>query len=160
MPRYCVLEPPDAGDARVLKALVIKDGFSVVAFLAPLLWFLWHRMWLEAAIVFAISAVLGATGMIPGLEAAPVAGLLVSLFAGLEARNLLVESHRRRGWRDWGVIIAPNRDEAEIRYTAEAYDGTQEDQEAASIAANQTITKFAPNAKKAAFGLIDYPRRG
>src|SRR5690606_25113496 len=113
--------------ARVERAVVVKDGFSVIAFVAPLLWFLWHRMWLEAVVVFVISAILGAGSMIPGLEAAPAAGLLVSLFAGLEARNLLVESYRRRGWAEWGAIIAPSRDEAEIRYTAEASDIAQED---------------------------------
>jgi hypothetical protein len=160
MPRFCVLEPPDEGDTPVENALVIKDGFSVVAFLVPLLWFLWHRMWLEAAIVLAISAVLGATAMTPSLQATPVAGLLVSLFAGMEARNLLVEARRRRGWRDWGVIVAPNRDEAEIRYIAEAYKGTKRNRETKNSPASQAATKFAPNAKKSAFGLIDYPRKG
>src|SRR5690606_1403559 len=162
---YSVLEPPDTGDARFEKAVVIKEGFSVIALIAPLLWFLWHRMWLEAVAIFIISAGLGLLGMIPGLEVAPGLGILVSVFAGLEARNLQAGSFRRHGWKDWGVVVASSHGEAELRYMTEALAIRDETRSAvppvsASSETKVIPTRSVPSAKAPAFGLIDYPRRG
>jgi len=162
---YSVLEPPDTGDTRFEKAVVIKEGFSVIALIAPLLWFLWHRMWLEALAIFIVSAGLGALGMIPGLEVVPILGILVSVFAGLEARNLRAGSFRRHGWKDWGVVVASSHGEAELRYMTEALANRNEGRSAITPVITSGETKIAPTrsvptAKAPAFGLIDYPRRG
>lgn len=162
---YSVLEPPETGDTGFEKAVVIRDGFSVVALIAPLLWFLWHRMWLEALVIFIVSTGLGVLSMIPGLEAAPAVGILVSLFVGLEARNLRAGSFRRRGWKDWGVVAASSYKEAELRYMTEALANRSESHSAAVPASipdeTRTISaRSVPFARTSAFGLVDYSRRG
>ena len=32
----------------------VRDGFSFLAFLLPPLWLLWHRLWIEAVLAFAV----------------------------------------------------------------------------------------------------------
>lgn len=158
---YSVLEPPVAGDMRLAKAVVIRDGFSVVAFIAPLIWFLWHRMWLEALGVVLIGALLGAISLIPGLEIVPALGILVSLFAGMEARNLRINALRRRGWTEWGVVVASSEGEAELRYMNEALGHAEEEDQRLVPAGAPTEARpgvFRPS-PMSTFGLIDYPRK-
>ena len=45
MASYVVMEPPEGGPEQ---AILVRDGFALLAFIMPFLWFLWHRMWLEA----------------------------------------------------------------------------------------------------------------
>jgi len=159
---YSVLEPPVRDEASLARAVVIKDGFSVVAFIAPLLWFLWYRMWLEALGVLVISAILAGISMIPGLEVVSALGILVALFIGMEARNLRASALRRRGWRDWGVVVAASHEEAELRYMHEAM-GNGESGDGLVVRADAqeagTGRLRASPATIPTFGLIDYPRK-
>ena len=157
---FSVFEPPVTGNMRLAKAVVIKDGFSLIAFIAPLIWFLWHRMWLEALGVLVISAVLGGLSMIPGLEVVPALGILVAFFIGMEARNLRINALLRSGWKEWGVVVAASQDEAELRYMDEAL-GAGEDNQSGFIseAAEPRAHVSRPTAATPIFGLIDYPRK-
>ena len=141
---------------------MIKDGFSVLAFIAPLIWFLWYRMRLEALGVLVISAVLGSVSMIPGLEAVPLLGVLVSLFIGMEARNLRANALRRHGWVDWGVVVAASQEEAELRYMHEAV-GNGDSNDGLVVRADQVEPGAGPlrpsPVTTPTFGLIDYPRK-
>lgn len=116
---YSVFEPPYDGATKHDDAKVLRDRFSFFAFVAPLIWFLWHRMWFEALMVFAISVGVLVLSFLPGGDVAPVVMLVVSLFVGLEARNLQQAFLRRRGWREWGPVVAPNLEQAEMRYVSE-----------------------------------------
>src|SRR5690606_24655547 len=99
----------------------VRDGFTVLAFLVPLLWFLWHRMWIEAGLMLAVMLVLAGLDTMSSLPfLAGFASLLVSFALGLEAPALRMAALRRRGWHAWGVVEASNRREAEWRYAAEA----------------------------------------
>ena len=95
----------------------MRDGFSLLAFLVPPLWLLWHRLWIEAAL--AVAALVLAAGL-PKLTgfavAAPLLSLLVSIYVGLEGNALRIAALRRRGWREWGVVEAGNLDDAETHY--------------------------------------------
>ncbi len=113
MASFVVMEAPEGGD----EAAYIRDGFHFLAFLLPPIWLAWHRLWIEALVAFAVMAVLGSLGSVSGLsEAAPVLSLLVSLYVGLEAPALRIAALRRRGWREWGVVDAYNRDDAETKH--------------------------------------------
>ena len=116
---YSVFEPPHT-ETKYEDALLLRDRFSLFAFLAPLIWFLWHRMWFEALMVVVLSLGVMVLGFLPGGGIAPIVMLLVSLFVGLEARNLQQAFLRRRGWREWGVVVAPNFEQAEMRYLGQA----------------------------------------
>lgn len=166
MASYVVMEPPlGTADDRAAGARLVRDGFAFFAFVLPFFWFLFHRMWIEAGIALALIFVLGFLDEWIGLPgAATLLTLALSLFAGLEARNLRKAALARRGWREWGVVEARNGEEAELRYLAEA--GLDEAQEPA--------TKFTPaeapartsvpamparSAGGPALGMFDYPGR-
>lgn len=150
MASYVVMEPPRtaAGDA-----VLVRDGFAFPAFLIPVLWFLFHRMWIEALAAFAAALLLAALGTVPGWSAAAtLMSLCVSLFAGLEARNLRLAMLRRRGWSEWGVIEAAGRDDAEIRYLAERGRAAEPPSATVEVAAPGSRREGGP-----ALGLLSYP---
>lgn len=123
MASYVVMEPPvaDGGDAGRERAVLVRDGFHVLAFLVPALWLLWHRLWIEALAVVVVTVALSAFGSAVGLgNAAPALAFIVSLYVGLEGPALRLAALRRRGWRAWGMVEAGDAGEAEIRYLNEA----------------------------------------
>jgi Protein of unknown function (DUF2628) len=121
MASYVVMEPErHGGEADAESILLIRDGFSLIAFFLPVLWLLWHRLWIEAAFAFAVTVGLAALANVSGFGfAAPMLSLLVSLYAGLEGAALRIASQRRRGWRELGVIEADSHYDAETRYVIE-----------------------------------------
>lgn len=117
MASYVVMEPPREGPEN---AVLVRDGFAFLAFVIPFLWFLWHRMWIEAALAFAVALLLGALGTLEGWQtASSVMSLCLSVLIGLEARNLRVAMLRRRGWRERGIVEADNKADAELRFLSE-----------------------------------------
>src|SRR5690606_16622628 len=86
MASYIVLEPAEAGTEKAEAAVLIRDGFSVLALILPLIWFLWHRMWLEAVAFLAIGLAVGGLGaLIDSTYLSTALSLLLALLVGLEA---------------------------------------------------------------------------
>ncbi|MDZ5697394.1 DUF2628 domain-containing protein [Chelativorans sp. M5D2P16] len=159
MASYMVLEPGIGPSERTEKAVLIRDGFAVLAFIVPFLWFLFHRMWLEAFAVLALSLSIAALGMQPGFAVlTPILSLLLSFLIGLEAQALRAAALRRRGWVDWGLVEAGNRNEAEARYVAEAA-ARIERAAPPPVPLAPVAGKPRPRTATPAFGLLDYPRR-
>jgi hypothetical protein len=106
--------------ARVDDAIFVKDGFAWAGLVFTLLWALWHRMWIVAAIVFSTTAAVAALASWVGLGDAPVnlASLAVGLILGFEGNDLRRWSLARQGYEELG--LAPGRDlyEAELRFFA------------------------------------------
>jgi hypothetical protein len=159
---YVVMEPPAANAAEAAeRAVLVRDGFAFLAFLVPPLWLLWHRLWIEAALAFAVSIGLTALGETAGLGFTGAAlSLLVSIFVGLEGAALRINALRRRGWREWGVVEANGTAEAEIRYLA----GEEPEEPAQPVVPHSTSPMQArpfPSglASGPALGLFDYPGR-
>jgi hypothetical protein len=116
---YVIFEPP--GPPAPEDAVFIRDGFHWLAFIAPVFWFLWYRLWIEAGLVFAAMVGLTALERVEEMRAVvPAVSLLLSLGLGFEAPAIRMAALRRRGWREWGVAEANGGDEAAIRYLAEA----------------------------------------
>lgn len=111
MAAYVAMEPP-GGDAE--KTVLVRDGFAFLAFLVPVLWFLRHRMWIEAALALALTLALSTLDGLGGLGG-PLLSLLASLLIGLEAPTLRLWTLRRRGWRERGVVEAEGLADAEAR---------------------------------------------
>lgn len=156
---YVVMEPPAANATEAVeRAVLVRDGFSVLAFLVPPLWLLWHRLWIEAALAFAASVALTALGETAGLGFTGAAlSLLVSIYVGLEGPGLRINALRRRGWRDWGVVEASDAGEAEIGYLA-----GEEPEEAAEAPQPAPVARPAyghPVQTGPALGLLGYPGR-
>ena len=155
---YVVMEPPAANAAEAAeRAVLVRDGFAFLAFLAPPIWLAWHRLWIAAALAIAMSVGLTALGETAGLGLSSTAlSLLVSIYVGLEGPALRIDALRRRGWREWGVVDASNLSEAEIRYLAG--EATQETTLPEPVRRTAS-SAVRPSPAGPALGLFDYPGR-
>jgi hypothetical protein len=118
---YTVHQPPlDSGPAAAepYRWVFVRDGFSWWAFLLTPLWMLRHRLWLALAIYLVVSVALdaGLRALGASIFILVLAGLLVSLLAGLEAGTLRRFKLARRHWRNIGVVTGDDLEDAERRF--------------------------------------------
>lgn len=115
MALFTVLEPQDGKLDRVA---FIPEGFAWPAFVFTFFWALWHRMWVAAALLFAVFTALSLAVTYevlgPGLGSLLQFGL--SLIFGFEAWGLKESSLLRAGFRRAGLIQASSFDAAELAY--------------------------------------------
>lgn len=115
MASYIVLTDPNGRSGADVR--FVRDGFSIVAFLVPLVWLLWKRLWLEAALLFAAFGVTGYGAFLAFGDRAPEVMPLVSmgfgLLCALEGPTRLVADLERRGLKTSQVIVASSRRMAE-----------------------------------------------
>jgi hypothetical protein len=115
MARHVVMERPGDPEGAVL----VRDGFSFVALVVPVLWLLWHRMWFAALGAFALVALATISGWPIGLPGLIVAAeLAVAAWVALEGGAMRVSALEAQGYRQAGVIHAATAMEAEIRWAA------------------------------------------
>jgi len=97
---------------------VLREGFSLPAFLLTLPWALANRLWLRAGVLAAVLGVPLAVGTMAGLNVAGLAVFTLAIMAwtGMEANDWLRAGLAKRGWREVGVIAAENEDAALRRY--------------------------------------------
>ena len=152
MATFLVLTPPGGrpGDER---ARFVRDRFSWIAFLLPVLWLLWHRAWLAAALAFAVQALgLAAAGHPAfGLAGAGLCLATHSLVA-LEGPSMVVATLTRRGWTVDAVIAAGDRGTAEEIYDMETPAGEAETRERALLPASET----SPRRHTPMLGLVGF----
>lgn len=118
MASYVVMTPPPGGRATLPE--FVRDRFALLAFIAPPVWLLWHRLWIEAAFALALMIAIPALAVqFGGGYAAPWLSALVSLFVGVEGPALRLSALRRRGWTEAGVYEADDLTDAETRYAAD-----------------------------------------
>ncbi|MGL4976242.1 MAG: DUF2628 domain-containing protein [Bosea sp. (in: a-proteobacteria)] len=125
MPFFMVMTPPPhGGTARdtVEQARIIKDGFSLAAFLLTGLWLLSQRMWLWFAIFAVVWGGFAVGGPWLGLHPTAIGGisLMTGLFLGHEGNALLMRKLESSGWKFEGMVEARNQEEAERRYCERA----------------------------------------
>lgn len=117
MKAFTVHIPPDlAGDDATERAVFVKDGFCWPALFIPLLWLLWHRLWLVLIAYLVAVTIISAVQMIAGDSAAAIILIAFAFYFATEANNARRWSLRRRGWTSAGETFGHGRDEAEIRY--------------------------------------------
>jgi hypothetical protein len=115
---FAVYDPPkEAPDLfeRADNLAFVKDGFSWPALFVPLLWLIYHRMWIELIVLLAVYLGLQwAFGNDPqGPTLATWASLAVGVLFAFEANDLRSASLERRGYRLAGVASGRDRSEAE-----------------------------------------------
>jgi Protein of unknown function (DUF2628) len=100
------------------KFAFVRDGFSFWAFVAAMLWMLWHRMWLVLLVYVVVAIGADAAMHYAGVPAVAIAivGLFGSLLVGLEAATLRRFTLARQGWRDVGIVSGHDRQDAEQRF--------------------------------------------
>ena len=118
---YTVHEPPSRfkeAQRGTERFRFVRDGFYFWAFLTPLLWLLWHRLWLVllgylvliAGLAFALVTFKVSTG--PSV----LIYLMLALLVGLEAGTLRRWTLGRNKWRDLGVVSGDDVEAAERRF--------------------------------------------
>ncbi len=160
MASFVVMEPP--GRAAEERAVIVRDGFHILAFLLPAIWLLVYRLWLETLAVVVAGFVIGLLGAYWGSGTASIASLMLALFVGLEGSALRLAALRRRGWREWGVVEAGNSRDAEIRYLADigpAQVARDAVSDALPPAPVMTTQRPAPTRSGPALGMLGYPGR-
>lgn len=116
---YVVMEPPRSRPDS--EPIYVRDGFSWLGFLLPLIWLLWNRLWIETLVFLAVTLGLGLLAERAGVAEFTIAGLsiLLAIYVGFEGAVLRSWALRRRGWTEWGVVEAENWADAEARYVSE-----------------------------------------
>ena len=115
---YSVYEPPVPETdviARADRLAVVREGFSWVALLVPLVWLLYHRMWIEFVVLILVyvGLQLAFGGDAQGQALTAWAGLAISVLFAFEANDLRTASLERRGYRLAGVVSGRDRVDAE-----------------------------------------------
>ncbi len=94
----------------------VKDGFSWPALFVPILWILWHRLWLTLLGYVIFVLVVAWTGRLAGQDAAVWLAILGALLFALEANNIRRLSLESRGFDEMGFASGHDLDEAELRF--------------------------------------------
>ncbi|MEW9617260.1 DUF2628 domain-containing protein [Shinella sp. S4-D37] len=138
MATFLVLIPP-GGKPKDENARIIRDRFSWIALFLPVVWLLWHRAWLAAALAFAVQALGSAVADHPvfGLAGLGVC-LATSLLVALEGPSMVVAGLTRRGWTVDAVIVADDRATAEEIYDMETPAGEAGPRERTLLPAAET----------------------
>jgi hypothetical protein len=120
MASYSMHLPP-GGAARRLedvdRLVFVREGFSWLAFLFPVLWLLWHRMWLPLLGYLLVVLLFRFGGDAFGVSemGMTLAALMAQLLFGFEANALRRWSLVRKGWSMQAVVEGRNHLAAEVR---------------------------------------------
>ncbi|MDF1610483.1 DUF2628 domain-containing protein [Hoeflea sp. YIM 152468] len=155
MTTYLVLASPGA---RIpdQHSVMIADRFAPLAFVAPVLWLLFSRLWLEAigALLLLSAAVMA------GSSGQPFAGLAISLavstITALEGRNWRSAALQRRGWRLVDVVEA---DDPETAYEIHASQAVEQAGQTSARAGPPVLKPGRPTGRETgSIGLVPVER--
>lgn len=100
--------------------VLVKEGFAWGAFFFSFVWALWHRLWLFALGIVAISVALALLDDFVHLD--PITesalGLAFALLIGFEANDARRRALARRGFESAGLVFARGLSQAERRFFA------------------------------------------
>ena len=117
---YTIHVPDEAPDilTRGERTVFVREGVSLRAFLFGLLYLLWHRLWVAAAVWIALLAAITALGLVIHPPLACIVALLglMHLYLAIEGPDLLRWGLGRRGYTMRTLISAPGLAEAEALF--------------------------------------------
>ncbi|WP_051231947.1 DUF2628 domain-containing protein [Kaistia adipata] len=119
MATYIVLEPPvsaSGGTDEADRLMFVRDGFSWGAFLIPVPWMLYRRLWIALCFYALFLVAVEFASRQFGAPTAAALGALGGLYLGFEGGALRRWALARRGFVETALVEAASRDEAEIRY--------------------------------------------
>lgn len=100
------------------KLVFVRDGFYFWAFVAAILWLIWHRLWLALIAYLAISVAADVlfTRLGVGVGARFLIMAVFALLVGLEAGTLRRWKLSRGKWRQLDTVVADSEEAAERRF--------------------------------------------
>ena len=118
---YSVFEPPRPNHDNPLhvadRFVFVPHKFSWMAFLFPLIWLPFKRMWVAFFGFLSIMVIIEtAAFLIFGNGIASILSFLVSLIFAFEANAIRRWSLRTKGWHDHGLVMGSDSTEAEYRF--------------------------------------------
>ena len=156
---YSVHAPPEGADSPERFAFV-KDGFSWPALFVPILWILWHRLWLALVWYVVFVLLIAWTGRLANDDVALVVSLLGSLLFALEANNIRRMALNGRGWDEVGSSFGKDISEAEVRFFATGAEKADPlDRRATMLRAAQTSEPGHEASDEPILGLFPEPER-
>ena len=161
MAAYRVFEFPNAMPEQVQDGRnveLIRDGFSFLVLLFPVLWLLWNRVWFGFAIyvVFILAFVLASELINPLIGF--FLNSLLGLYLGFEGTNWRAKKYLGNGWQEVDVVLASNYEEAEMRAFANRAGGsTQIEAEPAALKRTPQAVKRPPAKTKSVIGSFPSP---
>lgn len=111
--------PPRELDRRADDIIFVREGFSWWAFLLPVPWLLYRRLWLETLAYFFLSGIVihaGMTYRAVGFQWAEVVLFLMNLLLGFHANDLRRWAMMRRGRPLVAVVAGTNYQDCERRF--------------------------------------------
>ena len=110
------LPPPFTAPDRAPE--VVRDGFSIGAFLFTGIWALWQGMWVRAIFLFVLGGVLAGMAAFFGLDVfgQSLVSLAFMAWVGMEANDWHRGYYAKRGWREAGPVAAANSNGALRRF--------------------------------------------
>ena len=163
MAQFVVLEPASSASMDgAEKSVFVRDGFSILALILPVVWLLGNRLWFAAISVLGLTVLLGlAASAFDFVDAVPLLSLLLSLFVALEGANWKIAKLRRQGYRECAAIEAGNLDEAEIRYFSSIDTAGQKLAQKPALEWNRNMTQPSPlplahNPADSTIGFVGY----
>ena len=117
--RYYSVHAPVGDAASGDRFVFVKDGFSWPALFVPVLWLLWHRLWLALVYYVIFALCIAWTDRLAGDNVAITLAILFSLLFAAEANDIRRLALEGRGWDEVGSSSGRNVSEAEVRFFAD-----------------------------------------
>ena len=124
MQTYTVYEPrpaPEDIGERAAGLVFIKEGFSILAFLAAPLWLAAYQLWVELAVYLGVTMAIGLLIALLGGpdEVRSGAAIVINLIFAFEARDIRRRALEAHGYVLKAVVSGRNLDECERRFLQE-----------------------------------------
>ena len=105
----------------VVCAVAVKEGFSWPAFVFSIVWALWHRLWLAAALFLVTNLALGLLIIYIGGNqlVQVVASIGLAVIIGWTANDFRRRKLGKNGFDNGAAVIAPTGEAAVRRYFEE-----------------------------------------
>ena len=121
MPVYTIHAPRAAGPEALVapdKFQFVRDGFHFWAFVAAVIWLIWHRLWLALLgyVLLSVAAEVALSMLGAGSGTRMVVMLLFALLMGFEAASLRRWTLSRRKWHQVDIVVADDEESAERRF--------------------------------------------
>lgn len=122
MKLYTALIKKDQNN-KIEDVVLLDEGFSLTAFLFSGLWFLFHKMWFNAATIFAINYLAQSLGKASGLATTDLMFLEFSFLTiiAYNANHWFIDHLLRCQYKISGFVLAANKAEARIKAVQSLY---------------------------------------